>query len=147
MTTFAMKSEGLAFAIGDGNSPEVFTTIGEVATMDGPGGQAAVIDATHFGSTAKEKLMGLPDEGQVTLGGNFIGQNSPSGTSQIALRTARSNQSATNFKITFTDSPATIATFTAFVLGFSVSAGVDDKISYSCTLEVTGSVTYSGGTA
>lgn len=138
MTTLAMNTEGVVIARGDGASPEVFGTIGECTEFDGPSGQAAVIDATHFQSTAKEKLMGLPDEGQFTLGGNFIGSD----TDQTGLRTDRTGRTLRNFKITLTDSPATILTFAAYVLSFSISGGVDDKIPFSVTLEISGPVTY-----
>ena len=137
MATQAMVSEGLLFQRGDGASPEVFATIGEVTGYEGPGGQAAVIDATHFGSTGKEKVIGLPDEGQFTIEGNFIHD-----ASQQGLISDRNARTLRNFKITFTDSPATVATFAAYVLSFSTSAGVDDKIPFSCTLEVSGLVTY-----
>ena len=41
--------------------------IGEITDFSGPGGQAAVIDVTNLNSTAKEKLVGLRDEGQLSL--------------------------------------------------------------------------------
>lgn len=139
MATQAMVTEGVVIARGDGASPEVFSTIGECTDFDGPSGQAAVIDATHFQSTAKEKIIGLPDEGQVTIGGNFIGANAQ----QTGLRTDRNNRTLRNFKITLTDSPATVLTFAAYVLSFAISGAVDDKIPFSATLEISGAVTYS----
>lgn len=138
MTTLAMVTEGVVIARGDGASPEVFTTIGECTDFDGPSGSAAVIDATHFQSTAKEKVIGLPDEGQFTISGNFIGTNS----AQTGLRTDRTNRTLRNFKVTLTDSPATVLTFAAYVLSFSISGAVDDKIPFSVTLEISGAVTY-----
>lgn len=132
MTSLAMAAEGLAFARGDGASPEVFTTISELRRISGPSGQATVRDVSHFQSTGKEKRMGLPDEGQWTIEGNFI----PSAATQDGLLTDRNNQTLRNFQITWTDSPATIATFSAYVLSFETSAGVDEDVSFSCVLEV-----------
>lgn len=140
MTTQAMVSEGIVVARSNADSPETFTNIGEVQTVDGPGGQAAVITVSHFQSTAVEKLMGLPDEGQVTLGGNFLGTTN--GTIQTGLRTDRTNRTLRNFKITLTDSPATVLTFQAYVLGFSLAMAVEAAVTYSVTLEVSGPVTY-----
>ena len=136
MTTSAMVTEGITIQRGDGASPEVFTTIGELTDFDGPSGQAAVIDATHFQSTGKEKVIGLPDEGQFTVSGNYVQANA----AQAGLITDRNARTLRNFKITFTDSPATVWTFAAYVLNFSVSGAVDDKIPFSVTLEISGLV-------
>ncbi|HEX9768439.1 MAG TPA: phage tail tube protein [Kiloniellales bacterium] len=138
MTSLAIHSEGTLFQRGDGASPEVFATIGEVTDFDGPSGQAAVIDVTHFQSTFKDKLIGLPDEGQFTLSGNYV----KSSTAQAGLKTDRTNRTLRNFKLTLTDSPATVLTFAAFVLSFSISAAVDDKVPFSVTLEISGPVTW-----
>ncbi len=45
--------------------------VGDVTDFSGPGGQASVIDITNLNSTAKEKLVGLRDEGQVSLSLNM----------------------------------------------------------------------------
>lgn len=139
MPTNALKSQGIFVRFGDGGSPEVFTAIGEVVSIEGPGGEATIIDATHLQSTAKEKLIGLPDEGRVTLNVNLV----PGDVGQIQLRNDRLNATKRNYKITLTDSPATNLTFAAYCMGFSISSGVDDKVSASIQLEVTGAVTWS----
>lgn len=139
MPTNALKSQGIFVRYGDGGSPEVFTAIGEVVSIDGPGGEAAIIDATHLQSTAKEKLIGLPDEGRVSLGCNLV----PGDAGQIQLRNDRLNATRRNYKITLTDSPATNLAFAAYCMGFKVNGAVDDKISATIELEVTGAVTWS----
>jgi len=137
MSVNALKSQGMTIGIGDGASPEVFTTISEISSISGPGGQAAVIDTTDLSSLAKEKRMGLPDEGQITLDMNWI----PKNVQHALLRTKRTAQVAVNFRITFTDSPATTWTFAAFVLGHPVSNSVDEVTKGNVTLEVSGAVT------
>ena len=134
----AIKSQGIEVKRGDGQASESFTLIGEVVSIDGPGGQAQVIDVTHLKSTAKEKLMGLADEGQVSLGLNLV----PGNAQQTGLRTDRDNQTLRNFQIVLTDSGTTTLSFAAFVLGFSISASVDAKVDASVTLEVSGAVTW-----
>lgn|SRR5574337_888301 len=123
-----------AYTSGGTATPVAWTDVGEIVNFNGPSGSANVIDATHLGSTAKEKLMGLPDEGQFTFEVNWI----PSDTGQQALRTARANRTKKSFRVTYTD--ASVQTFDGFVLSFSSSGGVDDKVSGSITVEITGPV-------
>src|SRR5579871_5136727 len=113
MSTGAIPTQGVAIKRGDGGAPETFTKIGEVVDFDGPGGKANIIDATSLDSVAKEKLAGLPDEGQVTLTINFV----PSDTMQQGLRNDRAARTLRNFQIVMTDTGHLTASFAAFVLG------------------------------
>jgi hypothetical protein len=118
-------------------TPVAFTAIGEVTDWDGPGGQATVIDFTHLGSTAREKKMGLPDEGQLSLSGNLV----PADAGQVAALAARAAQTEKGFKIEYSDGTS-YDTFDGYVMGFSTSSGVDDKVAFSMTIEITGAVTH-----
>ena len=62
-----VESQGTTLGRGDAASPEVFTSIGEVTQIGGPTGSATVIDISNLSSTRREKIMGLPDEGQVNI--------------------------------------------------------------------------------
>ena len=137
MATGALETQGVILNIGDGGGPEVFEAIGEVTDFDGPGGSANVIDATHLGSTFREKLMGIPDEGQFTFSLNLV----PGDNGQRRLVENRANRTLTNFQLMLTDTPQTTLAFSAYVLSFSQSGAVDDKINASVTLEITGQVT------
>ena len=139
MATSALVTEGVILKRGDGGGPEVFTAVAEVVDFDGPGGSATVIEATHLGSTAKDKLMGLPDEGQFSFSANLI----PSDAEQTGLRTDRTNRTKRNFELLLTDAGPTKLSFAAFVLEFRIAGAVDDKISVNITLEITGAVTWS----
>lgn len=103
-----------------------------------------MIDATTLLSTGKEKVMGLKDEGQIQLEMNFV----PGDVGQQHLLADRDAQIKKKFKITFSDevtsgvATGTTATFDAFVMGFSISGGVDALTSAQVTLEVTGSITW-----
>ena len=135
----AIESQGTTLAISVGASPSSFTTIGNVVGFKGPGGSASVIDVTNLSSVAKEKLMGLPDEGQFTVDLNF----DPDNATHQSLRTARANRTPCEFKITFTDAAsATTAVFTGYVLGMEISAQVDSAVKASVTIEITGAVTW-----
>ena len=117
--------------------------VGEVTDFSGPGGQAAIIDVTNLNSTAKEKLVGLRDEGQVSMTLNL----SFSDAGQIALRADRATRSRRRAVIKFndntTDAAKTKACFDAYVMGFSITGAVDNKVSANAVLEITGAVAYS----
>lgn len=137
MSSQALEAQGMLLKIGNGASPEVFTSIAEIKTFSGPGGSAAVIDVTDLSSLAKEKRMGLADEGQLSFTINYI----PNNTQHALLRAQRASREETNFKLVFTDdSPATTWSFSAFVTGFAVSGAVDGVVEANVTLEITGAI-------
>lgn len=135
MTTY--QSQGTVFKTGDGASPETFNAVGQVVNIDGPDGSAPVIDVSNLSSTAREKNVGLPDEGQITL----TVQYDPDDTGQTRLKTLRTNRTSGNFKIEMSDSPATVLSFSGYVLQFSRSFSIDEVVMGSVTIEISGSVT------
>ena len=132
---FNIDSEGYTpWSSGGTFTPQAWTEIGEFIDWDGPGGSASVIDITHLQSTAKEKLVGLMDEGQLSLTVNWDNTD----TGQAAMQTRRAARTLTDFQLTFSD--GVIATWSGYILGFSISGGVDDKVSASITIEISGIV-------
>ena len=121
--------------------------VGEVTDFSGPGGQASIIDVTHLNSTAKEKLVGLRDEGQVSMTLNL----SFSDAGQVALRADRATRSRRKCVIKFndntTDAAKTKAIFDGYCMGFSITGAVDNKVSANAVIEITGAVTYSSAIA
>lgn len=117
-------------------TPVAWTEIGEITDFSGPDGTANEIDTTHLTSTAKEFLMGLPDEGNISLSMNWA----PTDTGQIAAIAARKARTEKDFKITYSDNST--ATFKAYVLGLSSGAGVDSKVNGSMTLRITDEVAW-----
>jgi hypothetical protein len=138
MSHTTIESQGATLAISIGTSPTSFSTIANVIDVTGPGGSAAVIDITNLASVAREKRMGLPDEGQVT----FNVQLDPDNTTHQALRDARKNRTECEFRITLTDSTPTTLTWRGFVLNFSITLAVDDVVKASITVEVNGAVNW-----
>jgi hypothetical protein len=96
-----------------------------------------VIDVSDLSSLAREKRMGLNDEGQLSFTINYI----PSDTQHALLRTQRASRELTPFQLTFTDTGATTWEFTAYVNGFSVSGAVDGVVEAQVTLEISGVIT------
>lgn len=136
MSVNALPSQGLELQIG-GGSPLAYTAIPEVVSFSGPGGAGQVIDVTDLSSDAIEKIMGLPDEGELSFEINYI----PTDAQHAALRTARANQTLTKFGLKFTDTGETTWTFEGFVTNFSITGGVNSAVKASVTIAISGSVT------
>ena len=132
----AIQSQGIVLSCTIGSPTGTMTPIANVTGFSGPGGSAAVIDITNLDSTAHEKLMGLPDEGQLTIDINY----DPDAASHISLRNARKTRTRTEFKITLTDTTATNLTFWGYVLGFAITGSVDTQLKASITIEIDGPV-------
>ena len=103
----AIEAQGtkLFWSTSTAASTSASALIGEVTDFTGPGGQAGVIDITHLGSTAKEKLIGLRDEGQLSMTLNFSATN----VEQVALRTDRAARTKKRVTMKFSDTSTSIA--------------------------------------
>lgn len=130
----ALKFQGSIFNCVSGTDK---TAVGEVTSIGGPSGQANIIDVTHSLSAAVEKLMGLPDEGQVTLGLNLVLGDG----GQDELLNRRQAQSEDSYDIEFPDAASTVWSFQGFCTGFSVDGSANEKWGATANVEVTGQVT------
>ena len=128
----ALKSQGVILK-------RAGVAVAQISGFTGPDGEATEIDVTHLGSTAKEYLQGLPDEGNIT----FTGFLDPDDTAQVGLRTDRDAQVANTYSLTLTDSPATVLTFSAFVKQFALAGAPDGAITLNLSMRITGPVTWS----
>lgn len=135
MSANAIPAQGTLLKVGSG-SPLSYATIAEINSFNGPGGSAQVIDVTDLSSTAKEKRMGLHDNGQLSFEFNYL----PGDTQHELLRAAKESGEATSFQIIFADDSVTTWTFSAFVLSVSISGAVDGVVRGSVTLEITGDI-------
>lgn len=119
--------------------------VGEITDFTGPGGQAAVIDITSINSTAKEKLIGIRDEGQVSMTLNY----SPTDAGQVGLKDDRDNRTRGMYSIRLTDVTTGSSAlpswlyFHGYCLSFSISGAVDNKITANTVLEIDGPVIWS----
>ena len=133
MASNAIETQGVVFKWNT-------NTVGEIVSFTGPGGSASIIDITHLGSTRREKMMGIPDEGQFSFDVNLV----PADTGQVALRADRASRTKRECILELTDDSVdpTTLTFDAYCLNFSIQGAVDDKVQASVTLEITGEVTW-----
>lgn len=132
----AITSQGFELEIGSGG-PVVYTEVLGLTKFDGFDGQASEIDVTTLKSIAREFIMGLQDFGTYKLEANYL----PDDAGQQLLRDAQGSGEAQPLKATTSD--GTVATFQAYVLSSPISGGVDDKVSTSFTLRITGAVVFS----
>jgi len=139
MSTNALASQGMTLAVGDAASPEVYTAISDLTDISGPDGSAGEIEVTDLSSTAKEFNRGLPDNGSVSGTVLFI----PANVQHAQLRAdfVSSTEVARNYRITFTDSPATKWTFSAYVASLPISNSLDGTTTASLSLRIKGVIT------
>lgn len=138
MSNAALEGQGVQLQLGNGASPEVFTEICEVKTMNPFTGSAAEIDTTSMCDTAKTFRMGLQDWGNVALTMNFI----PKDTQHAELMAAKRDRQTRTFRIVLTDaSPSTTYEFQAYVTSVPLTTGVDAVVEGNVTLRITGDVT------
>lgn len=134
----AVEAQGTIIYWSTSTAQSTVQAVNGITTFNGPSGSAAVIDITTLNSTAKEKLMGLPDEGQISFDMVYL----PSDAGQTALRTDRASRTKRNVSIKFTDTSSSLVHADAYCTGFSITGAVDDKVTASVTLEITGPLTW-----
>lgn len=138
MTTQARIGHGTLFKIGNGATPEVFTTVAEVTSITPPGMSRDAIDATHEESPGawREFVGGLKDGGEVQLELNFV-----PGSATTILLMAELDANPGNKQIVFPGGQ--IFSFVALCTALEPEAPLDDKMVASATYKVSGQPTLS----
>lgn len=104
-----------------------------------PGGTKAELDVTNLGSTSKEFIAGLGDNGEATLGFHSDQVN----VGQQVLRSSKAGSGNIASTFVWTLPNGKTRTFLAFVKQFGEpQTGVDGVVTSSATLRITGDVTY-----
>jgi predicted secreted protein len=140
MSTNALSGYGVTLAFGNGDGPpETFTTVAElIDALEGPNLAADAIEVTaHSDSGWRTFIPGLKDAGEVSASVNLIPDNSthdPS-TGLISMIGVQGN-----WKVTFPDT--TTATFSAILTAFEPSSPLDDRLTASITLKLSGAPTW-----
>jgi hypothetical protein len=120
-----------------------------VVDLSGPNSQGSEIDITSFDSTAKEFLMGLRDEGTISV--NLLRDTSSTGQGRLI-----SDQAARNERMLIIDFSTHVMeasavgarlTMQAYVQSFGYSAGADDALKSAVTFRITGAVNTTKGTS
>lgn len=133
-----IQSQGTKLYYSDGGSPSSFSAIGNITNFTGPGGSTSIIDISNLDSTKREKLPGLPDEGNFQFDVNL----DPDNAAHIALRQARTARTRLEFKVVLTDTSPTNLVFFGYVINFSVSGAVNAAVKAAISLEIDGDVSW-----
>jgi predicted secreted protein len=110
--------------------------IADVVSINGPGMTRDTVDVTTLGSTGgyREFITGLRDGGTLTFDVLF------SKAGYNALKTDFENDEAETYSIELPDDDSTIIGFDGLVTDFPVSIPLDDKVSVSVTIKITGNI-------
>ncbi len=137
MSTNAMIGFSTLFKSGNGATPEVFATVAEVTSITPPAYSRDTVDATHEQSPYgfREFIPGLIDAGEVSFDMNFV-PDSADVAAFLAELDASGSSAMKNRQIVFPD--GSYFQFGAILTGFEPDAPIDDKMSASVTLKVSG---------
>lgn len=129
---------GTILAIDNGGS---YSDVAYVRDISGPNLSLDTIETTHHASTGgwREFIPGLLDGGEVTLD-LFIDLSQATQDNSTGLLSELTGRTVEGFRITWPD--ASTATFNALVTSWEPGAVVDDALTGSSTLKITGAVTF-----
>jgi len=142
-----LESQGVVFYWSTDTASTTLTTaagsiVGQVVGLNGPSGSAGKIDVTNLGSTAKQFLMGLRDEGDVSLDVIY----DPADAGQLAMFTDRGARTKRTWGYLLTDGSSNLVKGVGFCTGFGITGAVDDSVKATITIAITGAVYVSTGT-
>lgn len=126
-----------------GTSAASGTIIAQVTNISGPGLSADTIDVTSHDSTSgyREFLQGLKDGGEVTLDLNYDPAGATHKNASGGLLYAYEQGTQDNYALVFPDAATTVWVLPAIVTAFEVGAPMDNKLSASATLKISGKPT------
>lgn len=125
---------------GGTDGTEVFTTVAEVKNIAGPNLSAGIIDVTNMDSASntREFVSSLVDPGEITFDINLLG-GSAQHKSLMTILQARTKK---NWRLYFTDAVPSYLAFQGYITGMGFNAGIEDILSASCSIKVTGTPTW-----
>ena len=133
--TAARIGYGSLFAISTAGAAGPWSDIAEITNLTPPSDQLDIIDATHMQSpnATREFILGLNDPGECSFEMNFI----PGSDADDLLQAVRAARAKVNCRITF---PNLVTwTFEGILTGYEPDAPIDEKMSATVTIKVTGS--------
>ena len=100
------------------------------------GGEASEEDVSTLASTAKEKRLGLVDEGSFSIDALY----DPSDIGQASMLAARTSGAVREMVITL--SSGDIATFNSLIKSAPIDGSVDESVKCSYSISITGPITW-----
>jgi hypothetical protein len=139
--TNALAAYGVLLKMGDGDDPEVFTTIAEVRDIDGPELELEAKEVTSHDSNGWREFIGtLQSGGEVSFDLNFIPTNATHSYSAGLIKNLV-GRTLNNYQLVFPDSGTTTWQFAALVTSFKPSSAVEDELAAEVTLQLSGQPT------
>jgi hypothetical protein len=135
--TKGIKSHGTILAIGDGTSPEVFTTITERFSIPAVGGKKGQIDMSNHDSVGFKEFLpeDLADGEELQVKCNMI----PDDTAQELVVAAYNAGSVDNWKVTFVGGKYRI--FPGVVLAYHDDPSeLDGRVVFDFTVKIAGNI-------
>lgn len=135
----AKESQGIISYIATTTVASTNIALGEVVGFSGPSLTGNLIDVTHLQSTAKEKIPGLHDAGQITFNVNCLVTDDGQ-TKAREMLAARTKGSV----LVQLSTAATTQQFTCsgYVTGLNITGSVDNKLAADITFAITEGVTW-----
>ena len=136
----AYETQGTRFFWSTSTAGSTAQEITQVQNWSGLGGTAPVIDVTHLGSTAREKMMGLRDPGELTL--SMIYDATAAG--QVALQADAGSRTLRKMTIHWSTVSANGlgCEFFAYSGGLEITGAEDDKVMASAQIIIANAVTH-----
>ncbi len=133
---------GVVLKRGDAASSEQFTAIAELFNLSGPSLGLDTVETTHTASTGayREYIAGLLEAGEVSAEVNFLPADATQ-TEAAGILLDLKNRTLRNWQIIWTDAGPTTWAFAAFVTSFEPSASIEDRMTASITLKLSGDPT------
>lgn len=130
----AVRALGTTLEIGTGTP----IAVGGLTEITGLSLSADTIDVTTLDSDGgyREFIGGFKDAGEVSLSGYFYGKTT--GNGQAELYAAFESGAVTDFAIKFPAALNSKWEFEGVVTAFETGAGLEDPVSFSCTIKVSG---------
>lgn len=137
MATSAVSSHGTFLKVGDGDEPEVFTTIAEVKDISGPAMSLNMEDATsHDSGGWREEIATLLEAGDISFDINYTAD-----ATQTILETAQYARTRLSFQMVLPLAVPVTKSFLGYVTSFENSAPVEGILTASVTIRVSGAIT------
>lgn len=139
MATDALIGIGATLKIA--NASAVLTSVGEVIEISLPNPQTEDVEATHFASPNRQRewVAGLIDNGEISFSINWV----PGNATDDIITEAQASGDARGVEIIIPSGTATSETFTfdALIKGFEKNIPIDDRMTATVTMRVSGAVT------
>lgn len=124
-------------------APTVFTTVAQLTSIEGPGGDTDEIDVTTHDSSGgfRETLAGFKDPGEISIEG-VLDASAATHDGTTGLASLYTSGVTVNWKLILPDTGASTLTFPGWVKNFTISSSFDDALKFSATIRVAGAIVF-----